>query len=141
MREILFRGKRTDNGEWVTGTPLFYVDRCKMMQVAAVHVDFIDDGCLYYSEGFPVDPETMGQYTGLRDRLGKRIFEGDIVKTPFCGNTLCDFLIQFINGGFYAVPPGIEIDVVRPWKHHLNGSNNKMVVIGNIHDNPELLEV
>lgn len=131
MREILFRGKRIDNGEWIEGT---------LYQISTDLPPFI---MLMnsHAESHEVVPETVGQYTGLTDRLGKRIFEGDIVKTPFCGKTLCDFSIQFINGGFYAVPPGVTVDESRPWKHHLNGSNSRMVVIGNIHDNPELLEV
>ena len=80
MREILFRGKRLDNGEWVEGAFLNDRDGAFYICPAATDITYGDNGnrrrigCW-----FSVDPATIGQYTGLTEK-GKRIFEGDIVR-------------------------------------------------------------
>ena len=133
MREILFRGKRTDNGEWVTGTPFIYADRCKMIQAVAVHPDFVDEGNVYYSEGFPVDTKTVGQFTGLTDKNGKKIFEGDVVEVNHDAYPGVRGKVFFKNGSFMLknVSDVLTLYGFLPWCE----------VTGNIHDNPELLEV
>lgn len=133
-REILFRGKRTGNGEWVTGTPFFFADRCKMIQAVAVHPDFVDEGNVYYSEGFPVDLETVGQFVGRCDSNGTKIFDGDIViimDGTGCANPIVG-VIQFENCGFF-------FKFGKYGKVLFGGWVTECYVIGNTHDNPELL--
>lgn len=132
MREILFRGKRTDNGEWVEG--------CYLQEDKRPKETFIE----WFERGsfFPtlkrVIPETVGQYTGLCDKNGNKIFEGDIVKTKY--GRLC--LIKWLSTGCFCgidlIP--IEVKSRKPHTWDLYCSEN-LEVVSNIHDNPELLEV
>lgn len=110
MREIKFRGKRIDNGEWVIGN---YVrdDR-----------DGVHWICYYWEDGeraYQVDPSTVGQYTGLKDRNGKEIYEEDKIT----GKTL-SLLINEIY----------SIDVEIPLIYKQLGSMTNIEIIGNIHD-------
>lgn len=75
MREILFRGKRTDNGEWVKG---FYVCIPDTHYIMTGKFDSLTNGIIN-SEAYKVDPSTVGQFTGLEDKLGTKIFEGDVI--------------------------------------------------------------
>ena len=122
MREILFRGKRLDNGEWVYGS---------FLQVE--HEDGSFTTAIFQKKDAggdaEVSPATVGQYTGLKDKHGKRIFEGDIVRLPeLYGNGKA--VIRFCGTAFKACGEVFSYQV-----------SESMEVIGNIHDNPELLEV
>ncbi len=93
----------------------------------------MDSGCWKPEE---VIPETVGQYTGLTDKNGKKIFEGDIVKGLFVFGEISSVVI-FKYGSF-----GIEwnIDEIKVLDPFLGLRNIECEVIGNIHDNPELLK-
>ena len=126
MRENMgiFRGKRKDNGKWAEG---YYL--C-LHQDTDTDLHIIVDE---HGEYNPVDPETVGEFTGLTDKNGKRIFEGDIVEN---GYTKEKFAV--IYDKLYAAFAIRTANYVRYGLSKLNGTQSK--VVGNIHDNPELLE-
>jgi uncharacterized phage protein (TIGR01671 family) len=157
MREILFRGKRKDNGEWIEG---FYV--CNRYSIGFakepaiyenhyIYTKRIDSEKWFKTIQVEVIPETVGQFTGLTDKKnGKKIFEGDIVKICssnwWCGytnnqlekescrvyyneKTAC---FKFNDGKF-----SLSFD---EYLHHDSDKRYLLEVIGNIHDNPELLK-
>lgn len=134
MREILFRGKRVDNGEWIDGFFAKSGDRCFII----IDNDSLD-GCVKMKE---VAPETVGQYTSLTDKNGMKVFEGDILIDDdnwFKGLVVFrhisispDFDDSCEGSGFYAVVQRI------PYRGLTYICSSK--IIGNIHDNPDLWE-
>ena len=129
MREILFRGKRKSDGEWVLGYVVPTTTNTYGKGVDIIDTDGIDyDELNYFRPGFcsdPVVPETVGQFTGLTDKNGKKIFEGDILTL----RTRRPHIVKFEDGGF--VLTGTAIPICHA---------NKFEVIGNIHDHHELLK-
>lgn len=132
MREILFRGKRTDNSEWVYGYvgTAFTIDENK--KVKSRHFTALD--CLGQSSQVLVSDETIGQYTGLTDKNGVRIFEGDIVRY---GDTIHKVVFEQRNATAYFGLVYSEVETM-PFGHYQDLT--QIEVIGNIHDNPELLK-
>lgn len=150
MRDILFRGKRTDTGQWVFGQYFARDDYTVILtKKGAVY-----KGRNQFYHGisltaFDVDPDTVGQYTGLTDKNGKKIFEGDILAVEQISDSIEHF----------ESPVKCPYNVVVKWdkcswmwetigtarKRYLHFPEawlfRKCKVIGNIHDNPELLEV
>ena len=133
MREILFRGKRLDNGEWVYG---YYVHigpvSCQRAYIIPEYTSAI-----YVKE---VDPSTVDQYTGLMDKNDKRIFEGDIVSTDIARPYL---IVEFRDGCFmFNCNDGGKdyYDIMLPILEDAQTEYKYGEIIGNIHDNPELLE-
>ena len=139
MREILFRGKRVNNGEWVeggicdynNGVSIFAINHCFNTHYEPPY-NVLDE--------IEVMPETVGQYTGLTDKNGKKIFEGDIVKfiedKRYCYGYYYDIGYIFYkneNAKFIYQPSytlnGYPIDNTCTYE-----------IIGNIYDNPELLK-
>ena len=151
MREILFRGKQTDNGEWIEGAyspfHLNFGEREEKPHIIIISDDEDIDGL--WCE---VIPETVGQYTGLTDKNGKRIFEGDIVRatieraercqSPRIENGVIGYdCIGMIGLILYKDKNGENV-----WSDFFNElslsgliEDYYFEIIGNIHDNPELL--
>jgi len=130
MREILFRGKRLDNGEWVYGA--FVPDATERTHGDMVTWGFIrrhniESGRM---ESIEVDRKTVGQYTGLKDKNGQEIFEGDIVRDI---DTSKVFEIMYQGHMFLRYER-------KPMYMFYTLDGDCLEVIGNIHDNPDLLE-
>lgn len=120
-REILFRGKRIDTGEWVYGQYAYLLNARTKDGEPIKHM--IVDGTPF---GQTVDPSTVGQYTGLTDKNGKKVFEGDILKWD-------------------SDEYGSEYNEICSWDYELldmrkNDWKEWCEVVGNIHDNLEFME-
>lgn len=137
MREILFRGKRKDSCGWIKG---YYIFR-KIWESDVHIIRTVDNGFDSYTE-FEVIPETVGQYTGLTDKNGKKIFEGDIVKEEDCvhnGEVQIygrKWVVYFDKGVFFGWRKGYKSCGLSKFIPNISG----IEIIGNIHDNPELLK-
>ena len=156
MREILFRGKRADNGEWVYGHLLeqntpdchSYIVMSIIAELDNRHIEIME------FDINEVIPETVGQFTGLTDKNGVRIFEGDILRGfeyPFCSNINGEFnyfaeIVWFDDSSAFGTytfknPKSNVRGISEGNTDYLEYFNaDKWEVIGNIHDNPELLE-
>ena len=136
MREILFRGK-TDDGEWVYGS--FCMDALEQFNGLCGVDGFIRlyDNAKGKMQTYEVDRETVCQYTGMKDKNGERIFEGDIAKV-LQGKDKDIAYVGFENGAFMLYPKTGNIYERTLWEYWYNDWD--VDVIGNITDNPELLE-
>ena len=131
MREILFRGKRVDNGEWVEGAYFPDKNGAALICTNIIAGTPIDESAMCIAWG--VDSATIEQFIGMTDKNGKQIFEGDILRQKKNGVYGLPFSVVFDDGGFM-------------WNE--NGRRDFLYqsicdtceVIGNIHDNPEMLE-
>ena len=133
MRKILFRGKRIDNGEWVTGHLIRYdTGRARILSSGQDIFCYEQDRSIIQTVAFEVDPSTVGQYTGLDDKNGVKIFEGDIVKIDNSKDALWVALVEF---QWQCLSSKFEY-----YRHRLENSPQKYEVIGNYTDNPELLK-
>lgn len=133
MENYLFRGKSIFDGNWYEGSLLVFPSgRAKILKWNQADLDF---------DQIEVRPETVGQYTELNDKNGKSIFEGDIVvlnedvKKTF---DVDDGEVIYGRGGFYVKEFNVlnSLNTLASWDWILRGK-----VIGNIHDNPELMKI
>lgn len=127
MREILFKAKRKDNGEWVEGLPT--------RMWGTLHIQGSDNE----NTAYEIDPDTLCQYTGLTDKNGKKIWENDILKAHLDKNYPQDITYTKIiwNECRFCTNENhsIDIETLEKWdaEHY--------EVCGNVFDNPDLLEV
>lgn len=148
MRKILFRGKRLDNGQWEYGNFNRINDKCYIFPEDAP--DSFDN--------YEVDPTTVGQFTGLTDKNGKEIYEGDAVKYDYTPDPPASFHGTFAKS--YKVDAVVEWSDTHHYlvyrrttpnsKKHLSRNMPKRLIcdfrisnieiIGNIHENPELMK-
>ena len=146
MREILFRGKRIDKSEWVYGSYCY----AELLNKSGYEHLIIEQSAEGKSHNVVV--ESVGQYTGLTDKNGTKIFEGDIVKNEWCfikGNSIVRFgeyksldssnNYQCGHLGFYL--EHISDFNKRTVRKDIMYFANKCEIIGNVFDNPEMLEV
>lgn len=119
MRDILFRGKRTDNGAWTSGYLFCFWESAYLCWGMKNNVPVMEE----------VIPETVGQYTGLKDKNGTKIFDGDILRDD---DNEENGVVEFIDGEFCVVFGNVET-------HGIYDIACCCYVIGNIYDNPELI--
>ena len=138
MRPIEFRGKCIDTGEWVYG---FYGKKPREKGHTDEHFEhFIikasekedtTNGTLIWFDDYVVNPDTIGQFTGLHDKNGKEVYEGDIIR---CKSLIASIVFGSSEACFY-------IKIINSYDGYIGNSFlSESEVIGNINDNPELLE-
>ena len=119
MRAIKFRGKRIDNGEWVIGQLVKMWEEWHILNSDNVNT------------AYPVDPATVGQYTGLKDKNGKDIYEDDILLDESGA-----YAVVYYSMGSFCVDFGEGFDL----QYFTDSIHEICYVAGNIHDNPGLLK-
>ena len=128
MREILFRGKKIDGGEWIKG---FYAEN-------GHGSSNIQPKCKFF--GYLVKPETVGQFTNMTDCINNLLFEGDLVKA--FDDKKCEFdqsyigIVKFVGGAFGVEWHANDFQTFMPFRD----IGSKIMVVGNIFDNPEMLK-
>ena len=133
MREILFKAKRKDNGKWVEG----YYRRIPCMGMLEHYI--MPRNPKNRMEQYAIDPETLCQYTGLKDKKGRKIWENDIVQAWSEGSNAIGKVIRRVDGLYIMYPAYQKKEF---WGLYPNKNGKTTVeVIGNIFDNAGLLEV
>lgn len=143
-REIKFRAKRLDNGEWVNGSGLLVADDfCVIDRDTEMYVDekyeWAGNTHFFRVAGAMCDLKTIGQYTGLKDKNGKEIYEGDIIRSFDSNDDTILHYIVWEEARFVALYKSRSFRskcfLKQDWLDEFDKE-----VIGNIHDNPELLK-
>lgn len=134
MRDIEFRGRRS-NGEWVYGSLIALDVDSGYVYITKPYISTVVPSfrCLIEGNTYLVDPNTVGQYTGLKDKNGVKIYEGDLIRTADFDEEDGYGLVEYNDGAFEINGNGISATF------HANYWGNDCEVIGNIYDNPESL--
>lgn len=133
MREILCRGKRLDNGVWEYGDLIENQGRFFIYHATSeTTIEDNDDGRIVVA-AVEVDLPTVGQYTGLKDKNGKKIYEADILTVTFRNMGVVEwrdggFVVNFGDMGMFELT-------------HCFGYTYQMCITGNIHDNADLIKI
>lgn len=138
MRPIKFRGKRIENDQWVIGSLIYRGDSINPVMNIDRNIGPVD---------VVVDAATVGQFTGLLDRNGKEIYEGDLLFSPLSEVNPFGMVAWHPNGYFFIdmefgkrMPAEDFRTLGEMMKYMIGGRSTEFEVVGNIHDNPELLK-
>lgn len=124
MREIIFRGKSLSDNKWCQGS---------LYKQGGINPKYyIFDS---HDRLIIVDPETVGQFTGLTDSKGNKIFEYDIIEVNFAEDSKVKFIVSFIDGAWHISEISGDETL-----HYLEYYNEESIIFSNIHDSPELLK-
>ena len=146
MREILFRGKRLDNGEWAEG----YLGQDTIIGNGNTWLGYVIKPIpkkLWDCDWFEIDPTTIGQYTGLTDKNGAKIFEGDIlqfyddeIQVVEWSEAWSQIMLHTYGEHERKVGRKTVKEKFEGWNDLHDYPLEDMPILGNIHDNPELMK-